>query len=308
MRQLSGTDTAGAAGLPDWLPDLTYQALELRSLGRYALHPVEATLQYCRAETERLGEEGHGCLGFREAEGYYRAGAQGLRLSEIPQLPHKLPELSRLGAVDRAGRKSLRQWAEACGNVVDETWFFRNWEEQGNRGGAEHQVFHDQEHGRWFKRLYHCVNLSTLGDYLVRMRLHAVLFPESAYRLEGFTINAKSKDLVPVVSQPHIEVDTSRPLVSRIETDDLMAGMGFAPVQLMHDGIRGDEYFAYIHPLSGVLAHDLHDENVVRLHGTDELAVIDPYISLARAGTWAAIKLAEIGHPPPPDETPGHPV
>ena len=105
-----------------------------------------------------------------------------------------------------------------------------------------------------------------------------------------------------MVSQPHVEVDTGRPLVSKSETDDLMAAMGFAPVQLMHDGVRDDGYFAYLHPVTGVLAHDLHDENVVRLRGTDELAVIDPYISLVRKGTWAASKLAEVGYPPPPDD------
>jgi hypothetical protein len=51
-----------------------------------------------------------------------------------------------------------------------------------------------------------------------------------------------------------------------------------------------------------VLAHDLHDENVVRIPDTGELAVIDPYISLARRGTWAAIKLAEVGFTTPPDD------
>jgi hypothetical protein len=55
-----------------------------------------------------------------------------------------------------------------------------------------------------------------------------------------------------------------------------------------------------------VLAHDLHDENVVRLPETGELAVIDPYISLSRRGTWAAIKLAEIGFPTPDDDPPIH--
>jgi hypothetical protein len=136
------------------------------------------------------------------------------------------------------------------------------------------------------------------------MRLHAVLFPESAYRLEGFTINPKNKELAPVVSQPHIEVDTASTLVTKAETDDLMASMGFAPVSLFHQGILDDGYFAYLHPITGVLVHDLHDENVVRIPDTGELAVIDPYISLARRGTWAALKLAEIGHPIPPDDSP----
>ncbi|WP_353567960.1 hypothetical protein [Haloferula sargassicola] len=205
--------------------------------------------------------------------------------------------------MDRAGSRALRRWAEDHAFVMDEAGFLGIWEGQGRRGGAEHQVYYDQECGRWFKRLYHGVNSGTLGDYLVRMRLHAALFPETAYRLEGFSINPKSKELAPVVSQPHVEVDTTRPLVTRAETDDLMAAVGFAPVQLIHNGIRDDGYFAYLHPVSGVLAHDLHDENVVRIPETAGLAVIDPYISLARAGTWAAIKLAEIGYPTPPDDS-----
>ena len=284
------------------LPVLTHHAFQLRSQHHYALHPVEAALQYLRAAADVPGAESHGGGGFEEAEAHYRAGAQGLRLSEIPQLPQQLRELSRLGPVDRAGRNALRKWAEDHGHVFDEDRFLRLWHAQGKRGGAEHQVYHDQETGRWFKRLYHGVNQSSLGDYLVRMRLHDVLFPETAYRLEGFTINPKSKELASVVSQPHVEVDTTRPLVTKSETDDLMASMGFAPVQLIHDGVRDDGYFAYLHPVTGVLAHDLHDENVVRLPETDDLAVIDPYMSLARLGTWAAIKLAELGYPTPPDD------
>ena len=292
----------GGAGTESALPVLTLQAFQLRSEHHHALHPIEAALQYHRADAEISGEEGHGGCGFEEAEAHYRAGAQGLRLPEIPQLAQQLRELSRLGSVDRAGRKALRKWAEDHAHVFGEDRFLSHWEAQGKRGGAEHQVYHDQETGRWFKRLYHGVNQSTLGDYLVRMRLHAALFPETAYRLEGFTINPKSKELAPVVSQPHVEVDTTRPLVTTSETDDLMASMGFAPVQLIHDGVRDDGYFAYLHPVTGVLAHDLHDENVVRLPETADLAVIDPYISLARLGTWAAIKLAEVGYPTPPDD------
>jgi hypothetical protein len=290
-------------GTANWtFRGLISQAFELRSKGNYALHPVESVVQYHRAEAELPGEEGHEGFGFEQAEGHYRAGAQGLRLSEVPQLPQQLRELSRLVPVDRAGRKALRKWAEDTHLVIDEADFFRIWRQQGERGGAEHQVYHDQERGFWFKRLYHGVNQSTLGDYLARMRLHATLFPETAYRLEGFTINPKSKELAPVVSQPHVEVDTGRSPVSREETDDLMAGMGFAPIRLMHDGIVDDGYFAYLHPVTGILAHDLHDENVVRLPEGEELAVIDPYVSLVRRGTWAAIKLAEVGYPPPPDD------
>lgn len=296
--------TSGDMGNGPALSTLTHQAFQLRSANRYALHPIEAVLQYLRADPEGHGEKGYGGGGFEEAEAHYRAGAQGIRLSEIPELPQQLRELSRLVAIDRAGRKSIRNWAEQHGQVLDETGFFNRWNDQGKRGGAEHQVYHDQKTGRWFKRLYYGVSSSTLGDYLVRMRLHAALFPETAYRLEGFTINPKNKDLAPVVSQPHVEVDTHRPLVTRNETDDLMATMGFASVRLIHNGVPDDGYFAYLHPVTGILAHDLHDENVVRLPGSDDLAVIDPFLSLARRGSWAAIKLAEVGHPPPPDDGP----
>jgi hypothetical protein len=38
------------------------------------------------------------------------------------------------------------------------------------------------------------------------------------------------------------------------------------------------------------------------MQDTGELAVIDPYLSLARNGTWAALKLAEVGITIPPDD------
>ena len=283
---------------------LTAQAFDLRCNWRYAAHPVETVLQHFRSQAESLGEEGDGGADFQRVESIYRSGAQGLRLSEIPELPKNLRELSRLATVDRAGRTILRRWVEDQGPVFDESDFKAAWNAQGQRGGAEHHVYHDQDQGRWFKRLYYGVNLSTLGEYFDRMRLHSVIFSETAYRLEGFTINAKSKALAPVVSQPHVEVDILRPPVSKGETDELMAGMGFAPVQLYHNDVLDDGYFAYLHPITGVLAHDLHDENVVRVPESEALAVIDPYISLARRGSWAAFKLEEIGLPPPSDELP----
>ena len=262
------TPVEESSASPSGIAALISRALELRSHSHYALHPVEAVIQYHRDPAENPGAESHGGLDFEQAEANYRAGAQGLRLSEIPQLPQQLRELSRLVAVDRAGRKTLRQWVEEKSFIVDEAEFFQRWQTQGARGGAEHQVYHDEDSGRWFKRLYHGVNQSTLGDYLVRMRLHAVLFPETAYRLEGFTLNPKSKALAPVVSQPHVEVDTSRPVVSKEETDALLAAMGFGPVELLHNGTADGGYYAYLHPVTGVLAHDLHAQTVDAMPAT----------------------------------------
>lgn len=281
---------------------LTRQAIGLRNKEVYARHPVQPSLARLDREYPGPGQTGLDRLGFQSAEGHYRAGAQGLRLSQIPQLPQSVVQLSRLGLIDRAGRQAIRQWIEAEGTFQDEREFLIRWESQGRIGGAEHQVYFDEAAGRWFKRLHTCVLGSTLGDYFDRMLLHSVVFPETAYRLEGFTLNPKSRAISPLVSQPHVSIDLDHPPVSVPETRSLMAGIGFEPVLLRHDGIVDDGYFAFHHPKSGILVHDLHDENVVRMQHTGELAVIDPYISLARRGTWAALKLAEVGITVPQDE------
>ena len=88
---------------------LRERAFRFRKEGRYAAHPVEAALRYHCAQAEKSGSESHGGFDFQSAEILYRAGAQGLRLSEIPQLPQSIPELSRLSAVDRAARSGLRR-------------------------------------------------------------------------------------------------------------------------------------------------------------------------------------------------------
>ena len=129
---------------------LTLQAFQLRSSQRYALHPIEAALQYHSASAQGTGATCDDAVGFEQAEGHYRAGTQGLRLSEIPQLPQQLRELSRLSFIDRAGRKALRKWATDTDRVIDEANFLRRWAEQGKPGGAEHQVFHDKASNRWF--------------------------------------------------------------------------------------------------------------------------------------------------------------
>lgn len=88
-RAASGSDPA--------LPGLSRQAFQHRSAQLYALHPVETALPYHGASAEGPGASGHASVGFEQAEGIYRAGTQGLRLSEIPQLPKQLRKVSRSG-------------------------------------------------------------------------------------------------------------------------------------------------------------------------------------------------------------------
>jgi hypothetical protein len=118
-----------------------------------ALPSAEAALQSHRAEAEFLGEEGHGRLGFEQAESHDRGGAQGLPFSQIPLHPEEIRGLSRLGVADRAGRTALRRRAEAGGHVVDEAGFQRNWIDLGRLGDAECQTFPGQEACRFFRPL-----------------------------------------------------------------------------------------------------------------------------------------------------------
>ena len=59
----------------------------------------------------------------------------------------------------------------------------------------EHPVCYEETSARRYKRLCRCVLGSTLGDYLDGMLLHAAVFPETAYRLDGFTPNAKNRSI-----------------------------------------------------------------------------------------------------------------
>jgi hypothetical protein len=81
-----------------------------------------------------------------------------------------------------------------------------------------------------------------------------------------------------------------------------MALSGFAPLQLLQEGAPDDEYSAYPQAVTGLLVFDLHGENVIRLQETAHLVVIAPFTCLVHRGNWAAVTLAEIDLPTPPDD------
>jgi hypothetical protein len=134
---------------------LTREAIRRRSCGRYAAHPIEAALQHHRTRPPSAGTDGHAHDDFCAVEGIYRTGAQRVSLFESPLLAEILSALSRLTAVDRAGRAQIREWAAEQGVLMDESVFLESWKAQGRLHGAEHQVFYDPEKGRWFKRALH---------------------------------------------------------------------------------------------------------------------------------------------------------
>lgn len=141
---------------PPPLAALTRQALEARIQCSYARHPVHPAVDRFRDGFPSPGSEGVACLDFESAEGVYRSGAQGVRLSQVPQLPESVAQLSRLSGVDQAGRRAIRSWIEAEGTFHIEDEFLARWEAQGRIGGVEHQVYFEESSGRWYKRLYRC--------------------------------------------------------------------------------------------------------------------------------------------------------
>ena len=90
------------------LAALTRHDLEARLANRYDRYPVQSTLDRFRACFPGSDPSGVDCVGFESAEGIYRAGAQGLCLPQVPQLPESVAQLSRLSVVDQAGCKALR--------------------------------------------------------------------------------------------------------------------------------------------------------------------------------------------------------
>ena len=175
---------------------------------------------------------------------------------------------------------ALRDWAEKNGKIIDSDEFARKWEDGGEEGkdgfkaGAEHAVYFDPTAQRWVKTN----NLEFHGsylDYLQRMMLHNELFPETAYRLDGFTDftpypqPGTEKKFQPVVSQEHIKSlrGATRPEVVRD-----MDKRGFR-------WIKDDDY---VSDDGSTRVEDLHDENAVVMgmkeDGSPIIAYIDPVI------------------------------
>lgn len=78
---------------------------------------------------------------------------------------------------------ALRSWAQERKMLLDDREFTAKWKARGEMRGSEHDIY--AEDGRVFKRNNLVYNPSLL-DYLNRLIIHNSIFPESAYRLEGF--------------------------------------------------------------------------------------------------------------------------
>jgi hypothetical protein len=170
--------------------------------------------------------------------------------------------------------KWLSHWAEKVGLMMDNNEFDRRWNEQGQKGEAENNVYFDEESQRWFKRnnlSYH----TTFLEFFYRLALHNSAFPEAPYALEGFVIN--DGELQPIISQPHVRATKG---ASPIDVEKLMNKLGYVK-------IAGTEH-DYINKEKGIRVEDMHDENVL-MDDEGNIFVVDPVIYLDDEGKSARI-------------------
>lgn len=177
--------------------------------------------------------------------------------------------------------EALDQFARDHDLYLDSTEFDNKWKEQGERGGAEHNIIYDEEIGAFYKANVGSIHRTYLS-YFHRMLIHNAKFPNTAVQLIGF-LDGNSLDknewgytwpIMPVIVQEHISVKSDGyTSVTEAEIEKLMKQYGFKPVKdhITKTKVYTDE--------DGIEISDLHDENVLR--GEDgKLYVIDPDIML----------------------------
>jgi len=206
------------------------------------------------------------------------ARARRLRSSDATG---QAPTVSRGGRIDpqqRVEQESvLRPWAESNGMLLGRDYYDNfvaiveaNEEAGRNPPSGEADVYRDKNTKRWLKLHESLIShqFESFSGFLDRLLIHAEIFPDTAYTLEGFA-EAPGGRLVAVVSQNHVEAakdaDGNVVVADTATVDALMGSLGFEK--------RG--YDSYVR--GNVEVKDLHEGNVlVRPDG--RLAVIDPII------------------------------
>lgn len=210
---------------------------------------------------------------------------QGIEFSNILDPAEKRKQKNIIANIVRPiERKYLTHWAEQVGLMMDNDLFEKTWREQGEMGGAESNVYFDEESQRWFKRnnvSYH----SSYLEFFYRLALHNEMFPEKPVALEGFVINDGNLEVV--LSQPHARAERG---ASDEEIEEFMANLGYykIPYDDKVNTQRGD----YYNKEKGIRIEDMHDENVL-VDGEGNFFVIDPVIYLDDDGKRGRISSEE---------------
>lgn len=163
---------------------------------------------------------------------------------------------------------NLRKWAEGAGLLLPSDQFTAVWKQQGGIAGMEHQVVFDHLDYSAKKRklLWH---EETWSECLVRIVVHNYLFPNSAYRLRGFTtaVDANGKlQFMVRVDQPFIEGRSA----SLAEIKPYMTALGFSKISETFGGEWADSQ-------RKIMIMDLNRQNVL-VTPEGQIVVVDPRI------------------------------
>jgi RNA polymerase sigma factor (sigma-70 family) len=271
--------------------ELTNEALKRREKDTYEPHPIKPILDQIETNPDFPDAVDSG-RAFSDAEAVARRGSRTIRNAQEKPIPKKRADLSGLDKYYKAEAKAIRSWATETGKVADREAFYSQWKMFGSKGGAEHHVYYDEKDHRWHKSLYNNMQLGSIRNYFERMAIFNRLFPESAYRLEGFHINEKNGEIQPYVSQ----ADVAGTPVTKEAIAEMMEDKGFEPIQMRNS----DAYNAYYNEQIGVLVYDLHLENALK-NKNGKIVVIDAFIEVARDGSLAAFELERVGRKWPRD-------
>lgn len=116
--------------------------------------------------------------------------------------------------------------------------------------GAEQRVY--LKDAEYVLKLNDSIYYSSWRNYLINLLFHNFFFPDTAYKLLGFTM--EGNQLFAVVQQPYV---LSTELTNLENVKSFLAANGFL-------NTRKNDYF---NAEAGIILEDLHDENVLTNHG-----------------------------------------
>ena len=134
--------------------------------------------------------------------------------------------------------------------------------------GAEQKVY--LKNDRAVYKLNDSIYYACWEDYFISLLLHNYFFPDTAYMLEGFYFDKEI--LFALVSQPYVKASEKTDMK---KLNQFMENNGFK-------NIRNHDYY---NSSLGIIAEDLHDENVLTEDGI--LRFIDTVFYLDYPAFWA---------------------
>jgi len=228
-------------------------------------YPHEQPTTLLERSTQKSLRESLGSAGEAIAETLERVH-QASERSGIPLPKTKTERYELHRALRTIEEQQLR--SRLTGLFVEPGEFQSHWFAADSLGGAEQKVYptgdceyikanNGSYHGHWLQ-------------YIERLRLHAILFPDTAYKVVGLLDD--NGQLAIVVSQPEVyaakDSEGSYIGASRAQVEKHMASLGAFR-------FRNDDYYLASEDL---LIEDLHDENVLLGSDGETLRFIDPVI------------------------------